>query len=382
VIAETVSPDVAAAAERPPFISVIVPVRNEAAHLGETLRQLLNQHYETALFEVVVVDGESSDGTRQIVRDFQQQHANLRLYRNARKLSSAARNIGVCQAHGDVIVIVDGHCDLRNPNYLGDLAEAFQRSGADCLGRPQPLDVSGANLVQTAIAAARSSWLGHHPQSWVYSSGEQFVPPQSVAVAYRRSVFEKLGLFDESFDACEDVDFNHRVAEAGLRCFFTPKVRVYYRPRSNLSGLYQQMVRYARGRMRLLRKHPKTFSVACFVPMLFLLGLLTGPLLALFSPVLCSVYHLALILYAMLVVGASCQLAWQQRDFRLLPVLPLVYGAIHLGTGAGAMGEVLAWITRGEPKFILKTMPRPALVEMTRAPESDSSTLRVAFKER
>jgi hypothetical protein len=116
--------------------------------------------------------------------------------------------------------------------------------------------------------------------------------------------------------------------------------------------------------------------------MLFLLGLLTGPLLALFSPVLCSVYHLALILYAVLVVGVSCQLAWQQRNFRLLPVLPLVYGAIHLGTGAGAIGEVLAWITRGEPKFILKTMPRPALVELTSAPESDSSTLRVAFKER
>src|SRR5205807_3917934 len=128
----------------------------------------------------------------------------VRLYRNPRQLSSAARNIGVCQARGDLLVIIDGHCYLQSQSYLRDLAEAFARSEADCLGRPQPLDVSGASLLQKAIAVARSSWLGHHPRSWVYSSEEKFVPPQSVGVAYRRSVFEKVGLFDESFDACED----------------------------------------------------------------------------------------------------------------------------------------------------------------------------------
>jgi succinoglycan biosynthesis protein ExoA len=359
----------------PPFISVIVPVRNEEEHVADTLKQLLAQAYDPSAYEVIVVDGESTDRTRAVVRSLQALHPNLRLYRNPRKLSSAGRNIGVCHARGELLVIVDGHCDLRNSHYLRDLAEAFQRSGADCIGRPQPLDVSGATLRQRAIAAARSSWLGHHPRSWIYSSAEKFVPPQSVAVAYRRLVFEHIGLFDESFDACEDVDFNQRVADAGFTCYFTPKIRVYYQPRSTLTGLYHQMVRYARGRMRLLRKYPQTLSVACFIPMLFVLGLLAGPLLAYSSPLMGPLYHGALILYGLLVIAASCQSAVERRDAKLFLLLPFVFGTIHLGTGAGGIGELLACFVKGKPKFILKFLPRTRIAAPLPAADAEARVI-------
>ena len=131
--------------------------------------------------------------------------------------------------------------------------------------------------MQRAIAAARASRLGHHPASHIYSDREGFVPPHSVAVAYRRGVFDTVGLFDERFDACEDVEFNHRVARAGLKCWFTPRVQVHYYPRASLVGLFRQMVRYGRGRIRLLRKHPETFSLPGFVPAAFLAGVVLGP---------------------------------------------------------------------------------------------------------
>src|SRR5207244_2168104 len=102
-------------------------------------------------------------------------------------------------------------------------------------------DVGGATLLQRAIATARASRLGHHPASYIYSNVEQFVPPQSVAIAYRREVFERVGWFDETFDACEDVEFNHRVAKAGLRCWLTPRVQVRYQPRGSLGELFVQM---------------------------------------------------------------------------------------------------------------------------------------------
>jgi succinoglycan biosynthesis protein ExoA len=85
--------------------------------------------------------------------------------------------------------------------------------------------------------------LGHHPASFIYSDAERFVPAKSVAVAYRRAVFDQVGLFDESFDACEDVELNHRIDRLGLRCFFTPQIAVRYRPRASLSGLFGQMSR-------------------------------------------------------------------------------------------------------------------------------------------
>jgi GT2 family glycosyltransferase len=323
-----------------PFISVIMPVRNEAAFLRGTLYQLLEQDYDADRFEILVADGRSTDGTAEIVRELMQRHPNLRLLDNPGVWSSAGRNQAIRAARGDLILLVDGHCELDGPSHLADLAEAFARSGADCIGRPQPLDVEAATPVQRAVAAARASRLGHNPASHIYSSAEGFVPPQSVAVSYRRSVFTAVGLFDETFDACEDVEFNHRVARAGLRCYFTPRARVRYHPRPSVAGLFRQMARYGRGRVRLLRKHPDTFTVPCFLPAVFVVGLAVGAALAPVAGWLALAYATCLGLYGTAVLTASLLIAMKNRDWRLLPWLPPVFAAIHCGAGVGLLQEL------------------------------------------
>src|SRR5262249_17470578 len=165
-----------------------------------------------------------------------------------------------------------------------------------------------------------------------------------VAVAYRRSVFETVGLFDEAFDACEDVELNHRVAQAGLRCYFTPRVAVHYFPRSRLTALFRQMMRYGAGRVRLLRKHPVTFPLPSFVPAAFLLGVLAGPLLAWFSTWLAVAYAGTLGVYALLVGLAGATTAARTADLRVAAWLPLVFVTIHLGAGAGILREwAMGW---------------------------------------
>jgi succinoglycan biosynthesis protein ExoA len=321
------------------FISVIVPVRNEARFIERTLTQLLAQDYDRNRVEIIVVDGQSTDGTPDLAAKFVSRHPNVRLYANPCRLSSAARNIALRRAHGDVVVIVDGHCELDDDQYLRRLAGAFDRSGADCVGRPQPLDVAGVGTLQRAIAAARSSRLGHHPDSHVYSSAEGFVPAHSVAVAYRREVFERVGPFDEAFDACEDVELNHRVDRAGLRCFFAPEVAVRYAPRDTLVGLFRQMVRYGRGRVRLLRKHPETFSAGSFLPAAFVFGCGAGLGMMWLSFWLALAYMLALAIYASVVLGVSAGIALRRCDARILPWLPLVFVTVHFGSGAGVLLE-------------------------------------------
>ncbi len=324
-----------------PFISVIVPVRNEAAFIQQTLTMLLGQDYPTGRFEVLVADGESTDGTPEIVREMQGDFPNLRLLVNGRRWSSAGRNVGVRAARGDLIVIIDGHCDIPTPDYLHRVAEVFESSGADCVGRPQPLDVEGATPIQRAIAVARSSWLGHHPASHVYADKEQIVRPQSVAVAYRRAVFDTINLFDESFDACEDVEFNHRADRAGMLCFFTPQLAVRYHPRGSLAGLFRQMVRYGRGRMRLLRKHPDTFSLTSLAPAVFVVGLVAGAVLSCVSSALALVYAAAIGLYAAITLGVSLTLSLRQCQPGLLLRLPPIFATIHIGAGTGLLWEWL-----------------------------------------
>jgi polysaccharide deacetylase family protein (PEP-CTERM system associated) len=352
-----------------PFISVVVPVRNEARFLRHTLEQLLTQAYDRDRFEVVVADGRSTDGTRAVVRALQPEHANLRLLDNPGRLSSAGRNVAIRAARGDLIVIVDGHCDLESPGHLRSLADAFAESGADCIGRPQPQDVATATALQRAIAAGRASRLGHNPSSHIYEDTARFVRPQSVAVAYRREVFATVGLFDETFDACEDVEFNHRVERAGLRCFFTPRVRVRYHPRATLAGLFRQMQRYGRGRVRLLRKHPETFSAACFIPAAFLVGLAVGPALAGCSPWLAAAYLGAVGLYALAVLLTSATLALRAGDVRLLPWLPLVFAAIHGGAGAGILQEAAAgWLRRRRDPAGTPTLTFPGVRASSQSP--------------
>jgi succinoglycan biosynthesis protein ExoA len=336
----------AATAPELPRISLVVPVRNEAAHIQRTLQQLTAQDYDPQRFEILVVDGQSTDGTPDLVAAFAQQHGNVRLLANPQRWSSAARNIGVRHARGELVAIVDGHCEIDGDQYLHNLAAAFARSGADCLGRPQPLDVSQASPLQRAIAAARSSPLGHHPASFIYCSYEGPVPAHSVAVAYRRAVFETVGLFDESFDACEDVEFNHRVDRAGLRCYFTPRVAVRYCPRESLGGLFRQLVRYGRGRVRLLRKHPDTLSFGTLIPLLFVLGLIAGLPLSVALPWFRMAYLAGLSLYAAAVVLGSLSIGLSRGNRALLPRLPLVFATIHFSSGLGMLWELCGWHRR------------------------------------
>jgi len=332
-----------AAARSLPYISIVMPVRNEAAAIANTVQALLRQDYPADRFEVIVLDGESTDTTREIVGDIARHDARVTLLPNPQRWSSAARNIGIRAARGELILIVDGHCDLGTDGYLGELAAAFARTGADCIGRPQPLETTRPSSLQQAIGLARSSRLGHHPASYVFSTVEQRVPAHSVAVAYRRELFARVGLFDESFDACEDVELNHRVDKAGLHCSFIPALRISYHPRATLAGLFRQMARYGRGRVRLLRKHPETFSPLGFAPAVFLAFVLLGPWAGLWSRGLGICYLAALSLYGLAVLLVTFALVVQTRRWSLCGWLPLVFVTLHCGAGAGILCEAVQW---------------------------------------
>jgi len=327
-------------------ISLIVPVRNEAANIRQTLLGLASQNYDDTDYEILVVDGKSEDATQDIVRELQRTIPNLYLFENPKRLASAARNIGVQNASGEFIVIVDGHCQVRDPNFLTKIVEAFETSGADTLGRPQPLRAESPTPLQEAVAGARASWLGHNPDSAIYSDVAGFVAADNVAVAYRRDVFDLMGLFDESFDACEDVEFNTRLRQVGLTCYFTPTVVVEYQPRSTLRGLAYQMARYGRGRARLAHKNPASLTLPSLVPSAWLLWLACATMISPFVGPIAWLLAASIAVYLLAVTAESVRLALKSRVTLLR--LPLVFAAIHLGYGWGFLEEAIAtWPGRG-----------------------------------
>jgi len=334
-----------------PFITVVMPVRNEARFIADTLGQLRGQDYPKDRFEILVADGMSDDGTREIVSRIAEEDGRVRLLDNPKKRSSAGRNVGFRAGQGDYFVVVDGHCHIPDDKFLRNVSECFEKSGAHCLGRPQPLDPPGLTPFQQSVALARASRLGHGGDSLIYGDVEGFASPVSNGAAYRREVFEKVGYVDENFDACEDVEFNYRVEKAGLKAYTSPKLTVRYFPRENLSALVGQMRRYGRGRTRLYRKHPALLSLSALVPACFaggaaafvaLLGLdVTFGLSALLS-VIFSALGLALLAYAVLVGIATVRICREHGMDHAWRV-PFIFLAVHGGLGLGMWEEFFVY---------------------------------------
>jgi succinoglycan biosynthesis protein ExoA len=344
------------------LVSVIVPVRNEGRCIQQTLEGLLNQHFDPDQFEVIVVDGLSEDDTVAKVQQMAARFQHLQIHSNPKRLSSAARNIGVEHASGEFVVVVDGHCRVENRDYLKNLVVAFRQSEADSLGRPQPLQAPNPTEFQKAVSSARASWLGHNPDSAIYSDRAGYLPAQNVAVAYRREVFFKLGGFDERFDACEDVDFNTRLDRAGLSCFFTPSIRLDYHPRNTLRGLMVQMQRYGQGRARLARKHPSSITLPSLVPPLWVLSLVACGLLGFLQPLFWAMLAVSLFSYLVVVLGESARLSRGRFNGSTLR-LPVVFCAIHFGYALGFLKEMVK-------------IPVPRFTSFRKAKTSPASDLR------
>jgi succinoglycan biosynthesis protein ExoA len=324
-----------------PFaIAVIMPVRNEQRYIGQTLDQLRQQEFPLEKVEVIVADGNSTDATREVAKEFASRFGSLRILNNAGMLPSSGRNVGVRNSSAPYILILDGHCHLPGNRLLADMVRLFESTGAGCLCRPQPLDPPDISSFQRAVAICRNSALGHKPGSEIYADFEGEVDPTSSGGMYRREIFEKIGYFDESFDACEDVEFNHRVHDAGIKSVLSPLLKVYYYPRENLAGLWKQMRRYGRGRFNYTAKH-RIFSPIHWFAGAGVAAFGSGIFLSLFSDLFCWLSMTAVIGYILLVIAISVQLFRQKKELGLLFFGAPIFTAIHFGLGVGFLEGIV-----------------------------------------
>ena len=317
-----------------PFITIAMPVRNEERFIAGTLKELLGQDYPLDRFEIIVADGESTDSTREVVKKFAETHPQVILMQNPGIFPSSGRNVGFRNGRGEIFLVIDGHCLVNNNKLLKNVAECFKKSGAECLGRPQPFVTPDEPTMQRAISLARTSRLGHSSNSFIHAEKEGFVSPVSVGCAYKREVFEKIGYVDESFDACEDVEFNYRVEKAGFKAFFSPGIAVHYYPRTNLKGLWHQLIRYGVGRVNFMAKHTETINLDMLLPVLFVAGLAVGPVLGFFHLYLLWIYIGIVTFYFAMIIAESVRLSAGSGwgfTFKLVKVFFLIHACFGLG---------------------------------------------------
>lgn len=319
-------------------LSIILPIRNEEQFITQTLSQLLNQSLDKDKYEIIVVDGESTDTTKALVDTFIENNKDIKIsfLTNPKRLSSAARNLGIKHASGEYLLIVDGHVYLPNPEVLKNSLNNALTTGAKVLGRPQPLNPPDTSDFQKAVALARTSKLAHSQESFIYSDTSGFVSPLSVAVMYHHSVFMEVGLFDENFDAAEDLEFNYRLEKADYECYFSSDHAIKYYPRNSISALFKQLGRYGLGRAKFFKKHPERFTWENIAPALLVILVLVTPLMLLISLPTKILWLLGGVSYFSMLLIESIKLKRSNSKVNTHAVtLAVIIATIHMGLGWG-----------------------------------------------
>jgi succinoglycan biosynthesis protein ExoA len=315
------------------FVSVIVPVRNEEGYIGPCLQALAQQDYPREGFEVLVLDGQSTDGTAKEAQEAASMFGVPDLFMmNRLQTTATGLNLGLSMARGDVIIRVDGHTQV-DPHFISESVRVLEERDADAVGGP--IRTKGRGRVGTAIALAMSSPFGVGDAAFRHSDQEQWTDTVPFA-AYRRKVFERLGGFDVDILQGEDDEFNYRLIDSGGKVLLTPRVSSVYYARDSYAALARQYWSYGLAKAKVLERHPRRARWRHFVPSALVLTLVTGAVLTPLDRRFAALFSLASNTYAAATVVASVRIG-MKGHWRFVPLLPPAFACIHLSAGAGLL---------------------------------------------
>lgn len=254
-----------------PFVSIVMPVRNEAGFIAATLGGLFAQDYPRDRLEIIVADGMSDDGTRETLAGLLEQYPQLVVIDNPGRIVSTGLNAAIAQARGEIIVRIDGHAEIATDFIRQNVALLDEHPEAWVVGGP--IHHAGRTAFGKAVAIAMSHPAGvgmathRFPDYEGYVEGAQFP-------ALRRWVFERVGNFDEQLVRNQDDEMNFRITQAGGKSYVSPRVRYQYYVRDSPRKLFKQYMQYSFWRIPVIRKHKRPTTPRQMAPPLFFLAML------------------------------------------------------------------------------------------------------------
>lgn len=252
-----------------PRVSIVMPAFNEEHYIEACLASVQAQDYPPELVEILVADGRSTDRTREILARLTEADPRIQLIDNPARLQAAGLGLAVKASSGDVIVRMDVHCEYA-PDYVRRCVEVLDATGAQNVGGAQR--ARSKTLFQRALCAALGSKLGTGGVGYRDENSEGFVDTVFLG-AFRRKVFETVGLWDPAAITNEDSELNQRILEAGGTIYLSRDIVVHYYPRDSFKALATQYFRYGRGRARTLLKLGRLPKLRPMIPFLAMSGM-------------------------------------------------------------------------------------------------------------
>ena len=320
---------------------VVMPVINEERHLRDSVLRLLEQDYQGPL-DIVIAVGPSRDATHAIAEQISIEHANVHVVENPSGKTPTGLNAAITFMDSDIVVRVDGHA-MVSSDYVRTGVETLASTGADNVGGI--MDAEGSTPTESAIAAAMKSAFGVGGAA--FHIGGEAGPALTVYLGcFQRSALDRVGGYDETMVRAQDWEMNYRIRQSGGQVWFTPMMRVSYRPRPTLRALARQYHDYGRWRREVARRHPDTVSLRYLAAPLTVVGVGTGLVLAVVGLTTGTTWLtvLGIAAPAVYVAGNLVASAHTTLRYKLAPtsamVLPAVFATMHGAWGTGFLRGV------------------------------------------
>jgi len=320
-----------------PMVSVIAPCRNEAPFIENTLNSILQGDYPTDRLELFVVDGMSTDGTREIVQRMAAQNSRIKLLDNPAWIQATAMNIEIKAACGQYILRIDCHSTFAS-DYVSNCVEVLERTGAACVGGYLETLPGSNTLTGQAIALATATRFGvGGAKSRIGADKEQESDGLPFG-AFQADVFEKVGIYHPLLVRNQDMELYSRIRKAGLKLIISPKIKVRYYNRGTFKKLRRQA--FANGLWNAYQLcivggglRPRHLIPACFVIGLTLLGVLGFSVRGKAA----VPFWLYTGLYLLIGITESVRIALRERKLILAPFILITFVQLHLWYGWGTL---------------------------------------------
>ena len=258
-----------------PSVTIIIPCFNEEKFMVSLLENILIQDYPRERLEVLVIDGMSTDGTREIIQDYHERFPFIRLLLNEKRFVPFALNAGIEESGGDVIIRMDAHSGYP-PGYVSTLVRALEQTGGDNVGVSWNTQPANNSVMANAISAATSSAFG--VGNSMYRLGVSGIRKVDTVPygCFHKSIFDRIGKFDEELLRNQDDEFNGRIIKNGGSIYLVPEVSITYYARPDIRSLLRMFYQYAFFKPLVNRKLGKPATLRQFAPPLFILFLFLG----------------------------------------------------------------------------------------------------------
>jgi succinoglycan biosynthesis protein ExoA len=316
-----------------PEVSIIIPCYNEENTIYPLLEAIYQQDYPRSRLEVLIAEGCSEDKTLQKIHLFQTQRPDFSIIiiDNPMHIIPAGLNLALRSTHGEFIIRLDAHC-LPYPDYVRRCIDSLKAGLGANVGGRWDIQPGSSSWIARAIAFAASHPFGVGGAR--YRIGGQPQPVETVPFgAFKRSLIDEIGFFNEELHTNEDYEFNVRIKEKGLVVWFDPLIRSIYYTRSDYLSLAKQYWRYGYWKARMLKRYPMTIRWRQLIPALFVISLAAFSLLSPLVSVALYALFIELGFYLLLISFAGFQATIYARDWKMFPGVIIAIVLMHFTWG-------------------------------------------------